>query len=74
MNAEAPALVSTFKVGARTVTLTMPRPRRDDVACMAVEWAPSAPRRLSARELHEYRQGRDAALAELGVRVLVVEV
>ena len=78
MSAKSPALVRSFNVGKRTVTLTIPRPKPGTVAMMVVEWAPSPPRRLSRRELRQYRAGRDAALAELaratGMNGLVIEV
>ena len=51
---------STWRVGRRTVTLTQ------DVAIipgaigtLRTEWEPDPPRRLSKRELREYRAGRD---------------
>ncbi|MBI4183709.1 MAG: hypothetical protein HY521_06905 [Proteobacteria bacterium] len=69
MSAESPILTRHFSVGERTVTLTMPRPKVGGLVCMAVEWSPTVPRRLSRRELRQYRAGRDAALAEVG-RVL----
>jgi hypothetical protein len=31
---------------------------------MVVEWASSAPRRLSVRQMREFRAGRDQAIAE----------
>jgi hypothetical protein len=77
MPAEAAAIVRTWPVGRRVVTLTCPPPRPGEVACIAVEWSPDAPRRLSATELRAYRRGRDAALAEVGAAlggpILIVE-
>lgn len=76
--AEAAALVRTFRVGKRTCTITMQRPVRGAVSHMVVEWSPAVPRRLSKRELRQYRAGRDALVAEaaaaLGGPALVVEV
>ena len=44
---------------------------------MAAEWAPDMPKRLSHRELQQYREGRDQAMAELARRAggmgLVIE-
>jgi hypothetical protein len=64
MSAEAGALVRSFRVGRRTCTIAFPSFQRGAVKCMTVEWAPSAPRRLSARQMREYRAGRDRAIAE----------
>ena len=78
MSAEAPTLTRSWKVGKRTVTMTVPPVVRGQARCMAMEWSPSMPRRLTKRELREYRIGRDAAVVELaeqtGLRALVVEV
>ena len=78
MSAEAPFLSRRFRVGAYTCTMTVPRPRPGSVISLATEWAPSAPSRLSSKELRQYRNGRDAALAEvsraLGAPVAVMEV
>jgi hypothetical protein len=78
MSAAAAALVRSFRVGKWTCTMTFPRPQRGAVLCMATEWSPSVPRRLSAAQMREYRSGRDRALVELagmlgGGNVLVVE-
>ena len=78
MSAESVAIVKTFKVGKRIVTLTIPRPVTGGVVSMACEWEPTVPERLSAREWRQYRAGRDAALAELcqmtGEKALVLEL
>lgn len=78
MTAEAALLTRTFRVGKRTVTLTFPRPKAGDALCLACEWSPDPPRRLSKAELRQYRAGRNAAVAELarelGVKAAVVEV
>jgi hypothetical protein len=56
----------------------MQRPRQGALVCCAVEWAPSAPNRLTDGEMDEYRQGRNAALAqiaaELGITAAVIEL
>lgn len=79
MSAELPVLVRSFRVGARTCTVTIPRiaGTRAPVS-MLVEWSPDIPRNLSAAEWAQYRLGRDAAIREvadlLGGTALVVEV
>ena len=77
MSAEAAALVRSFKVGSYRCTLTFPQFERGAVKCFVAEWSPSVPRRLSAKQMRQYRQGRDRAIAELvamiGGNVLVVE-
>ncbi len=76
--AEQAALVRSWRVGKRTVTATMPQPRRGQVRHTVMEWHPDMPRRLSRRERRQYRKGRDAAFAELfaeiGVTGAVIEV
>jgi hypothetical protein len=56
----------------------MPQSRRGDVSSAVFEWEPDVPRRLTKKELQEYRPGRDAAFAELarrtGLRMLLVEI
>jgi hypothetical protein len=78
LTAETPALVRTFAVGERTVTVTVPRAAPGAVVAMAFEWSPDTPPRLSPSEWREYRTGRDAALAELadviGGKIAVVEL
>ncbi len=78
MSAEAAALVRTWRVGKRRVTMTAPRLRNGQVAMATIEWFPTMPRRLSPRELKQYRTGRDAAFADLcgdlGVRGLLCEI
>lgn len=79
MNAEAAALSVTFKVGKKyRCTVTMPQPRLGQVCQSVFEWEPDVPRRLTKKELREYRSNRDAAFAELaertGLRTLVVEL
>lgn len=74
MSAEAPALTATWRVGHRTVTLTVPTPQPGAVVHACFEWTPDLPQRLSPHELAQYRAGRDRALARLGVRLAVLEV
>ena len=78
MTAETPALIRTFRVGKRKVTLSVPQIRSGQVAHAVIEWHPDMPRRLSRREWKQYRQGRDAAFAELcgelGVSGALIEI
>ncbi len=76
--AEKAALVRTWRVGKRKVTVTVPQIRTGQVLYAAFEWTPNMPRRLSRREWRQYRKGRDAAFAELfeelGIRGAVLEI
>ena len=78
MSGEAAAMVRTFSVGKRRVTLTIPQTNVGGVLHMAAEWEPDVPRRLSKREWKQYREGRDKVFAELceqtGLRGMMVEV
>lgn len=65
MTASAALITRAWRVGSRTVTLSVPKPDGARPVCMSVEWAPNLPRKLSAEEWKQYRAGRDAALAEL---------
>jgi hypothetical protein len=49
----------------------IPAFQRGAIKSMVVEWAPSAPRRLSARQMQKYRAGRDRA-AEFERRIAEV--
>ena len=75
---EKAALVRSWRVGKRTVTLTMPQVRSGQVLHAALEWHPDMPRRLSRREWKQYRAGRDKAFAELcrdlGIRGVLCEI
>ena len=78
MSGEAAALVRTWRVGKRRVTMTAPKLRNGQVAMATIEWLPTMPSKLSRREWREYRVGRDAAFAELcgdlGIRGLLCEI
>ncbi len=78
MSGEAAALVRTWRVGKRRVTMTAPKLRNGQVTMATIEWLPTMPSKLSRREWREYRAGRDAAFAELfaelGIRGAVLEV
>lgn len=66
MSAESPALIRSFKVGKRTCTLIVPSPpAAGDAACLVAEWSPTVPRRLSKKEMRQYRKGRDEAIMEV---------
>ncbi len=65
MSAEAAALVRSFPVGQRTVTLTIPKPKRGGLVHMTAEWFPDRPARLNRQEWRQYRRGRAAVLAAL---------
>ena len=78
MPGEAAALVRSWRVGKRNVTMTVPQIRNGQVAMATIEWHPDMPRRLSRREWRQYRTGRDTAFAELcadlGVRGALGEI
>ena len=78
MPGEAAALVRTWRVGKRKVTMTAPQLRDGQVSMATMEWLPTMPRKLSRREWKQYRTGRDKAFAELcgdlGVRGVLCEL
>ena len=78
MSGETAAMMRTWRVGKRRVTMTAPQIRIGQVGMATVEWHPDMPRRLSRRERKQYREGRDAAFAELcadlGIRGLLCEI
>ena len=67
-----------WKVGHRTVTLTIPRPQPGTPVFATAEWEPDEPSRLSDQEWREYRLGRHNALvelsAELGLSIGLLEL
>lgn len=65
MSAEAVLLARSWQVGNRTCTMTVPRPAPGSPAHVAMEWTPDLPAGLNADEWQQYRQGRDAAIAEV---------
>ncbi len=75
---EQAALVRTWQVGRRKVTMTVAQTRKGEVANAVIEWSPAMPHHLSRRELRQYRTGRDAAFADLcgalGIRGLLCEI
>lgn len=73
MSASAPALVKTWSVGRYTVTFTVQQLVAGGITNALVEWAPHQPTDLTAKELAQYRAGRDAAIAELGLSALVMD-
>ena len=78
MSAEAAALSRSWPVGSRTCTLTVPKSKRGAVMSACVEWSPNPPARMNAAEWHQYRTGRNAAIAELaavlGINAAVVDL
>ena len=78
MPGEAAALLRTWRVGKRRVTMTAPKLRNGQVAMATIEWLPTMPIKLSRREWRQYRAGRDAAFAELcadlGIRGALIEI
>ncbi len=78
MSGEAAALVRTWRVGQRKVTMTAPKLRNGQVAMATIEWLPTMPSKLSRREWKQYRTGRDAAFAklcaDLGIRGMLCEI
>lgn len=78
MSAEAALAMKSWKAGRYTCTLTVQRPKPGALMNATVEWEPEQPRRLTERELAEYRRGRNAALVDLsrdlGISTAVVEI
>ncbi len=78
MTGESAALVRTWRVGRRRVTMTAPQVRIGQVGMATIEWAPDVPTKLSKREIKQYMKGRDAAFTELcgdlGVRGVLCEI
>ena len=78
MPSEAAAMMRTWRVGKRRVTMTAPQIRNGQVAMATIEWLPTMPRKLSRREWNQYRTGWDAAFAELcrelGIRGMLCEI
>ena len=64
MTAES-ATARTFNVGHRTVTLTVPRVGRGEVAGLVCEWQPDVPQALTPAEAAQYQAGLMAALADV---------
>lgn len=65
MSASAAVITRSWKVGHRTVAVTIPRPIPGKVVHAAFEWEPDVPTKLSADEWAEYRTGRHAALTAI---------
>ena len=78
MPGESAAIMRTWRVGRRKVTMTAPQVRIGQVGMATIEWAPDVPTKLSKREMKQYRTGRDAAFAELcadlGIRGALGEI
>ncbi len=78
MPGEAVEMTRTWRVGKRRVTMTAPKLRNGHVSFAAMEWEPDVPTKLSKRQMKQYREGRDAAFAELcgelGIRGALGEI
>ncbi len=78
MPGESAAMMRTWRVGKRRVTMTAPQIRNGQVGMATIEWQPTMPSKLSGREWKQYRTGRDAAFADLcgdlGIRGLLCEI
>jgi hypothetical protein len=78
MSATAALISHTWRVGERTVTMTVPRPTAGGPVCLAMEWVPDKPSALSPAEMRQYREGRAAGLAavaaQLGAPVGLLEL
>jgi hypothetical protein len=70
VSAESSILTRSWRVGRRTCTLSVPQPQPGQTLHVVIEWDPDMPTsRLNAAERRQYRQGRDAAVAELALLV-----
>ena len=56
---------ATFRVGRYRCSMSSPVPCQATLMHLDSEWEPELPARLTASELKQYRQGRDAFVAEL---------
>lgn len=78
MSASAAMFEAAWRVGGRTVTMTVPKSDSERPACIALIWSPDMPRRLTPTERVEYVAGRDAALVQLagslGLQIGVLEL
>jgi hypothetical protein len=73
-----PWLQSTFRVGKRRCTLTYDQaPERGTAMVVRAEWSPTVPKRLTKKEIRQYRAARAAVVAEIvrltGFRIGVFE-
>ena len=78
MNDKADVFVRRFRVGEHTVIMTMSR-RNFRKASMTCQWTPTKPTRLTKEQKRQYRNGRDAIVAEafalMGGRIgLIIEM
>jgi hypothetical protein len=76
--AESAAIVRSFRVGKRICTLTVQQPRPGGFTNIVAEWNPGLPDRpFTAKEIRQYRAGRDVVAAELAAQLggaaLVIE-
>jgi hypothetical protein len=78
MTASAPLFSKSWTVGHRTCRLDVPKAAPGQATTVLMDWTPDVPTRLSRAELQQYREGRNAAIAqaaaELGVAIALVEI
>lgn len=74
MSAESAAMSHSWRVGKYTVAMTVPKPRPGTVASVCIEWELHVPQRLTPDEIEQYRAGRDATVAALGLTAMVVDL
>jgi hypothetical protein len=67
--AEAALVTGTFRVGIRTCTMTIEKPKTGVLTHITAEWDPNLPGQLSKQEMRQYREGRDALVAKLAAQV-----
>jgi hypothetical protein len=61
-----PWLQSTFRVGKRKCTITYDQaPERGAAMVVRAEWSPTVPKRLTKKEIRQYRAARDDMVAEI---------
>jgi len=73
MSAESAAMMRTWRVGKRRVTMTAPQVRIGQVGMATMEWHPDMPSKLSRRERKQYGHIRpwvEARLPEVRDKVL----
>lgn len=67
----AESATRSWKVGAFTCCLTIPRSGRGRLMSAVVEWSPCQPSRLTDAEMKQYRLGRNLALAEIAAELQI---
>lgn len=72
-------LIHSFRVGSRSVVISLPTPKSDtEMASATLQWRPDKPKSVSHAEWVQYQTGRIDALAEfaryMGRTIAVIEV